>query len=52
MLKIETRRRLIRLHHAIEKAVISDSLEGDILPALFSVFTLFWCSNKKDLTKE
>ena len=51
MLKADVKKRLIRLHNAIYTALISDSLDGDIMPALFSVFSLFWLKNKKDLTK-
>lgn len=50
-MKAEFRRRLERLGCAIDKALAYESLEGDILPALYSAASYCWCKNpslKKD----
>lgn len=42
MIKIEFRRRLYRLQRAISVALIDDTVEKGLMPALFSVFSYLW----------
>lgn len=51
-MKKEFRRRLENLRSAIERALDNDTINGNLFPALFAVFSYMYCKSSKDLTNK
>lgn len=50
-MRLEFRRRLIRLKLEIEKALLKDSSEIGLMPALFKVVSYLWTNYKVETKK-
>lgn len=51
VLRAEFRKRLERLEDAVHDALIYDTADMDLLPALFSCLSYLWCNSDYQKTK-
>ncbi len=51
-IKSEYRKRLLRLRNAIDEAIVLDTTDRALLPALYSVFSYMWCKSSEDLMRK